>query len=607
LVPLSLSPKNRSNREGRWLAVIGRLKANNSRRDAATEMDVISHRLAAAYPATNTGWSASLVPLQDELVGKTRPILLTLQVGALLLLLIACANLVNLLLAKGVSRTREIGVRAALGAGRARILRQLIVESSVLAALGGGAGVALAIPGIALVRKFGEVLILRAGEIHLSAPAVSFAVAATLLTVLIFGLTPAMHFSRIDLHAQIGSGARGTPRNIERKRGLLIVIEVGLASLLLIGAGLLGESLVHLLSTAPGLRTDHLLTLRLTLSRSQYATNGDQNTFFEQILDRVKNLPGVVAAGEISDTPLEGNNPTFEFALEGLTRRPSDAPVQAGLRVVSRGYLRMAGIPILKGRDFTADDRAGGLPVAIINETMARRYWPRSDPLRQRLRFKEDEHWLAITGVVPDVKHMGLKAEEGPVVYVPYAQKTQDWLAWTTLMVRTAAEPMDFVSAVRSAIRGLDKNQPVARVDTFEQLLTRSTAMPRFTTAVIGTVSALALLIALVGVYGLLAYTIAQRMPELGIRVALGASPLQISWLLFRQAMIRVLVGVAGGLLGAWWLARWIESLLFAVRPHDPVIFAGVAFILVLAALGAVVAPTRRALNIDATAALRAQ
>jgi len=606
-VPLSLSSQNRSNREGRWLAVIGRLRESNSRRDAATEMDVISHRLAAAYPVTNTGWSTSVSPLQDELVGKVRPILLTLQAGGLLLLLIACVNLANLLLARGASRAREIGVRAALGASRARIVRQLIVESAVLAALGGGMGIALALQGITLVRTFGDGLIPRADEIRLGGPVVGFAVAMTLLTALIFGLAPAIHASRVDVREKIVSGARGTPRSVERKRGLLVAIEVGLASVLLVGAGLLGESLAHLVTMAPGLRTDHVLTLRLTLPRSHYPTNTLQNAFFERILEGVRRLPGVRDAGEISDTPLEGNNPTFEFDLEGAIHGPTDAPIQAGLRAVSPGYLQAAGIPVLKGRDFTLDDRAGHLPVAIINQAMARRYWPISNPVGRRLRLKEDQRWLAVTGVVPDIKHMGLKADEGPVVYIPYAQKTQDWLAWTTLVVRTAGEPMDIVPAIRGAIRGLDKNQPIAEVDTLDRVLTRSTAMPRFTTAVIGAVSGFALLIAVLGVYGVLAYTVAQRVPELGIRLTLGASPFQVLWLLLRSTMLRVLAGITGGLLAAWWLARLLETLLFGVRPDDPATFAGVACILLLVSVAAMLVPARRAMKIDPMTALRAE
>ena len=605
-VPLSMKAKDRENHEGRWLRAIGRIRPNVTASDARAEMEVLSGRLAAAFPATNTGWSVSLVPLHEELVGKTRPILLTLQAGGLLLLLITCANLANLLLAKGASRSREMGLRAALGASRARILRQLIIESVVLATLGGGVGLVLAAQGIALVRTFGDALIPRADIIRLSGQVALFAIAATVVTALIFGLVPALHTSRVDLLTQIGSGTRGTPRNLERKRGLLVAIEIGLASVLLVATGLLGESLVHLLSTAPGLRTDHVLTVQLTLPRSKYPTNEKQFALFQQILGHARSLPGILAAGEVSETPLGGNNPTFEFVVEGLARNSSDAPIQAGLRVISTGYLQAAGIPLLQGRDFTVDDRANRIPVALINETMARRYWPGSIPMGRTLLLKEDQRWLAVVGMVADIKHMGLTAEEGPVVYIPSSQKTQDWLAWTTLLVRTAGEPLDVVPGIRNAIRGLDKNQPVGEVSTLEESLSHSTAIPRFTTFVIGAVSGLALLIAVVGVYGLLAYTIAQRMPELGIRSALGASPLQLSWLLLRQAISRVLAGVTGGLVSAWWLARWMESLLFGVRPHDPATFAGVAGLLVLVSLAALLVPIGRAMTIDPTSALRA-
>lgn len=604
-VPLSLSAQNRSNREGRWLKVIGRLRANAQRSDAAAEMNVIASRLATAYPKTNTGWSVSVIPLQEELVGRTRPILLMFQVIALLLLLITCANLANLLLAKGSIRTREIGVRTALGAGRARILRQFMVESTVLAALGGSFGFALAVQGITLVRIFGTGLISRADEIHLSGPVALFTVAATLVTILLFGLLPALQASRIDLRASISSGFRSTSRYAERLRGLLVTMEIGMASVLLVAAGLLSGSLVHLLSTPTGLQTEHVLTLQITLGRSKYPTNTAQNVFFQQVLDRVQRLPGVLAAGEVSDTPLKGNNPTFELALEGVTRSPSDAPIQAALRLISTGYLRAVGISLFKGRDFVVSDYAGSLPVAIINQTMARRYWPGIDPVGRRLHLKEDQRWMTIVGVVADIKHMGLKADEGPVIYIPYAQKTQDWLAWITLLVRTTGEPIDWVPALRRVVRTIDKNQPIGEIGTLKGLLAHSTAMPRFNTFVICTVSGFALLLALIGVYGLLAYTVAQRLPELGIRITLGASPLEVSWLLLRQAMLRVLTGMTAGLLIAWWSARLMESLLFGVRAHEPTAFVGVAGLMILAALAAVLVPARRAMKIDPAAALR--
>ena len=489
----------------------------------------------------------------------------------------------------------------------ARILRQLVTESTVLATLGGAVGLVLATYGIPLVRAFGDGLIPRANEIHLSGPVALFAVAATVVTLLIFGLAPAIHISRVDLRTQISSGARGTSRSFKHRGGLLVAIEVGLACVLLVGTGLLGKSLVRLLLTSSGLRTDHVLMVQLTLSRSKYPTNAMQIAFFQQILERVQSLPGAIAVGEISDAPLKGNNPTFELVLDGQTSSLSDAPIQAGLRMISTGYLQTVGIPVHKGRDFTVDDRPNNPPVAIINETMAHRYWPGSNPLGRTIRLKEDQRWMAVVGVVPDIKHMGLKNDEGSVVYIPYAQKTQDWLTWTTLLVRTVGEPLEFVPVVRNTIRGLDKNQPVAEISTLEETLSHSIAVPRFTTFVSGLVSGFALLIAVIGVYGVLTYTLAQRMQELGIRLTLGASPLQVSWLLLRQGMSRVLAGMAVGLLGAWWLAQWLESLLFDVRPHDPETFVGVAGILILASMAAVLVPTRRVMHIDPTTALRAE
>ncbi len=604
-VPLSMNQKNRANREGRWLAVIGRLAPKINQSTAQTEIGVICASLAAAYPSTNGGWSASLVPLREEVVGKTRPILLMIHAGGLLLLFITCANLANLLLARGISRGHEFAVRAAIGAGRTRILRQLMTESLVLVTLGASIGLALAVEGIALLRLYGGDFIPRASEIHLNGPVALFAVIATVITALISGLGPALNRSRVDLRAHISSVVHGTAHNIERKRGLLVAIEIGMACVLLVSAGLLGKSLLRLLMTSSGLRTDHVLTLQLTLPQSKYPTSAAQINFFQQILERVKGLPGVLETAEISDTPLKGNNPTFEFVVDGPACSPSDTSTRAGLRVISPGYLQTSGMPLHKGRDFTVDDRDGSMPVAMLNETMARRYWPGLDAVGRTVRLKEDQRWLTVVGVVSDVKHMGPKLDEGPVVYIPYAQKTQDWLAWTTLVVRTADEPLNLVPAIRNSIRSLDKNQPVAEIDTLEESQSRSTAVPRFTTLVIGVVSGFSVLIAVVGVYGLLAHAVAQRMPELGIRLALGASPLQVFWLVMRQAMVRVIAGIACGLLGAWWLARWLESLLFSVRPHDPAVFTGTAGILVLASMVAVIVPARRAMRIDPANALR--
>jgi predicted permease len=347
--------------------------------------------------------------------------------------------------------------------------------------------------------------------------------------------------------------------------------------------------------------------MRVTLSHSRYPTVSTQNIFFDQILSKIRDLPGVLGAGEISDTPLKGNNPTFEFVLDGQIHRSSDPPSQAGLRLISTRYLQTAGIPLLQGRDFTGGDRIEAPPVAIINQAMAHRYWPGSNPIGRRLRVKDEQQWITIAGLVPDVKHMGLKEEEGPVVYIPYAQKTQDWLAWTTLVIRTSGEPTSLVPAVRSVIRDLDGSQPVSEISTLEEVLAKATAVPRFSASISSVMAGLALLIAVIGVYGLLAYTIAQRFSELSIRLALGASPVNVSLLLIRQSMLRVLAGVAVGLPAAWVLAKCSQSLLFGIQPHDPYIFVGVPLVLVTASFVAVLTPAIRVFKINPASALRAE
>jgi predicted permease len=411
--PPSLSARDRSNREGRWLQVIGRLAPGATRNDAASEMDVIASRLASAYPAADAGWRISILPLQDEIVGRARPILLTMQAAVVFLLLIACANLANLLLARAASRTREIATRAALGASRFRILRQLLVESLVLVSLGGAAGCFLAIQGVKLTRIYGEPFLPRAAEIHLSLPVMLVAVCAFIFTAVLFGLAPARHLSRADLGTHIGSQARSIARGYEKEKGVLISVEMALAAVLLVAAGLLDESLMRLLSTPTGYQTDHLLTLQLTLSKVRYPTSAAQQAFFNQVLTRVRNLPGVIAAGEISDTPMEGNSPTFEIALPGMSAHPADQPMQAGMRVISPGFFSTAGIALLQGRDINDDDRADTMPVALVNESMAHRFWPGAPSLGRQFRLKDEQRWLTVIGVVPDVKHMGVRENEG--------------------------------------------------------------------------------------------------------------------------------------------------------------------------------------------------
>jgi len=606
-VPLSLSAANRANRDGRWLQVVGRLNVHTTSADAHTEMELIASRLAAAYPATNKGWSVSLIPLQNQVVGKTSRILWTLQAGMLLLLVVTCANLANLLLARSASRTREIGMRISLGASRGRIVRQLLVESLVLSLAGGSLGVAIAQAGITVVRTLPESLLPRAPEISLSASVLLAAISVLMLTAVLFGIAPALHVSRMDLRSELELGGRGAPHGADRRRGLLVAVEIATAAVLLVGSGLFGASAVRLVSTPSGLRVDHLLTVQMTLPHSQYPTSSAQAVVFERVLEQVKTLPGVLAAAEISDTPLGGNNPTFEMVPERAISQSSDTPVRAGLRVVSAAYLNTAGIPLIRGRAFSPSDRAGSQPVAVVNQTLAHRVWASANVAGRRIRLKDDAGWMVIVGVVPDVKQLGLNAEEGPVLYVPYSQNTQGWMTWTTLLVRTAVKPEGLLPSVRKAIHAVDKDLPIGEVDTVEDLLSRSTAIPRFVATTAGSIAGFSLLVAAIGIYGLLAYTVARSTPEFGIRFALGASRAQITWLVLRRTIVRLMTGLSGGLALAWWLARLIEGQLFEVRAHDPAIFAGVAACLLLSASLAVIAPMRRAVSVDPSVALRAE
>jgi putative ABC transport system permease protein len=606
-VPLSLSAANRANREARWLQVVGRLNAHTTLAQAHSEMELIAAQLAAAYPATNSRWSVSLLPLQDEVVGKTSAILWTLQAGTLLLLVATCANLANLLLARSASRTREVGMRTALGASRGRIVRQFLVESFVLSLAGGALGLAMAQAAVAAIRTLPESILPRASEISMSVPVLLAAISVSALTAIVFGVAPALRASQMDLKNETAMGSRGTFRGADTKRGLLVSVELATAVVLLVGAGLLCASAVRLISTPPGLRVENLLTVSLSLPHSQYQTTAAQEVLLQRVLERVSILPGVSAAAFISDTPLAGNNPTLEMVPDPSAVQSSNVPLRAGFRVVSPEYFATAGIPVLRGRSFNIGDRANSQPVAIANHSMARRLWGAGDAVARRIRIKENSEWMLIVGVVHDVKQLGLKAEEGPVLYIPYSQNTQAWMSWSTLIVRAAVQPAVLLPSLRNTIHGIDKRLPLDEVGTLDQVLSHATAIPRFVAATAGLLSVFSLLIAVIGVHGLVAYTVERRIPELGIRVALGASRFQISALLFRGTMIRVFAGLACGLVVAWWVARLIASQLFEIRPHDPAIFAGVAAGLGFSSLLAILGPARRAFTIDPSAALRAE
>ncbi|HEV2687873.1 MAG TPA: ABC transporter permease, partial [Bryobacteraceae bacterium] len=397
-----------------------------------------------------------------------------------------------------------------------------------------------------------------------------------------------------------GAG-RGTQRGAEPQRGLLASVELALACVLLVGASLLAESLIRLDATSPGFQIRNVLTMQMTLPRSKYATTARQAEVLHQVLDRVSNVPGVVAAGEISDAPLGRNNMATKFVIEG-----AQPAMEMGVRFITPGYLRAVGMTLVTGRDVGFSDTVNSPLVALVNQTAARRQWPGLNPIGQRIRFADDPGWFTVAGVVADIKHLGLDADEGPAVYIPYTQKPWDFLSWATLVVRTSRDPMNYVSAVRNQIHGIDKDQPVSEITTLERSLARSTAIPLLMASVVSAISLLALIMAVIGVYGILAYAAAQRVPEISIRLALGASPPQLLWMLVRQGMLRAMAGIAVGLAGAWMLTRFLASMLFGVEPHDAATFAATGIVLLIASLAAVSLPAWRALRIDPVPALRA-
>jgi putative ABC transport system permease protein len=578
---------------------------------ANAEMGAIARQLEEQYPDANAGYGVRLVPLHEEIVGKVSTFLLILFGAVGFVLLIACANIANLLLARASSRQKEIAVRAALGASRRRLINQFLTESLLLAMMGGVLGLLLALWASDALIALSPANIPRLKEAGMDGRVLGFTLLLALLTTLIFGLAPAWQASKPDLNDVLKEEGRGASSSSGRRlRSLLIVAEVAVSVVLLVGAGLMIKSFVQLQSVNAGFDTRNLLTMEITLPPSRYGQNQQQIAFFQQALEQMKSLPGVQAAGAVQDLPFKFNEMSFpvkiDDALQGQLAQSASEQPKAVYRAVTDDYFRALGIPLLEGRSFTAQDDQNSNPVVVINQAMANRFWPGEDPLGKRIRFGEaSDPAYTIVGVVGDIKNMGLNADEGAVMYQPHAQKRFPWLRWMTLVVRTNEDPMSLAAAVRGRILEVDKEQPVSGVATMEQLLTESIATPRFSTAVLGGFALLALALTVIGVYGVVSYTIAQRTREIGIRMALGAQVRDVMRLVIGQGLKLVLTGVAVGLAGACALTQTMKSLLFGVSARDPAIFAIVAVLLTGVALLACYLPARRAAQVDPMIALR--
>ena len=621
LVPLALGPKELSDSQRglRYLQAIARLKPVVLLEQAQAEMKNIARRLEQEYPETNTGWSVDVIPLgRSGGFNFLRQALLVLFGAVGIVLLIACANVVNLLLARATTRQKEIAIRTALGAGRWRLIQQLLTESVLLAVLGGAVGVLLALWSIDLVVAIAPWWLHTMYEIELDGSVLVFAVLISLLTGAIFGLAPALAASKVDLNEPLKEGGRTSREGFRgrRLRAALVVSEVALAMLLLAGAGLLMRSFVKILSVDPGFNPQNLLTMRVALPESKFPDARHRVDFYEQVLRGAGSLPGVKSVSVVSNL---GGGEFRLFQPEGRAAQTSGEEPFAGYQLVSPDYHRAVGIPLLKGRFLTKQDTGGAVPVAVVNETLARRYWPDEDPVGEYLTIsprlnnpdkRNQPLSRLIVGVVKDVKQI-LWAEQFPHIYVPYPQEN---LTEMTLVVRTTSEPMNMALAVQREILAVDKDQPVYDIQTMEEYLSESVSFQRFYTSLIGIFAGLALILAALGIYGVMNYSVTQRMHEIGIRMALGARPRAVLRLVVKQGMVITLLGLCIGLAAALALTKVISSMfqaslgteyLYEVTPTDPLTFVGVSGLLAGVALLACYIPARRATKADPMVVLK--
>ncbi|HYE64226.1 MAG TPA: ABC transporter permease [Pyrinomonadaceae bacterium] len=587
-----------------YLSVIARLKQGVTLEQSQAEMQTIAGRLEQQYPNENTGHTARVVSLHEQLIGDVRPALLVLLGAVGFVLLIACANVANLLLARATARHREMSIRNALGASRLRLIRQLLTESTLLSLTGGVIGLLLAMWGVDLLIALSPENLPRLREIGLDGRVVGFTLVVSILTGIIFGLAPALQASKLDLNSSLKEGGRGSMEGFgrQRMRGLLIISEVALALVLLIGAGLMIRSFQRMHQVDPGFDPNHVLALQLSLPRSKYTENEQMVNFYNQVLGRIATLPGVESVGATWTLPLSGQDAGRGFEIEGYTPAP-DERTNAAFGVVSPRYFQTMKIPVLKGREFADQDTASAPGVVIINEPFARRYFPDGDALGKRLKLRGDDNpWLTIAGVVRDIKHTELTARPRMEMYLPYLQYPFPSM---NVVVRTAHDPASLMMAVRKEVWAVDPDQPVANVETMTQLISNSVARARFNTILLGIFASVALILAAIGLYGVISYSVTQRTHEIGIRLALGAQHGDVLRMIVGQGMILVLVGVLIGLAAAFAVTRLMSSLLYGVTATDPLTFAGVSLVLAGVAFLASLIPARRATKVDPMAALR--
>ncbi|HEY6399871.1 MAG TPA: ABC transporter permease, partial [Blastocatellia bacterium] len=588
-----------------WIPIVGRLKAGITQAQAQAEMDDIAARQARDYPQTHEGWRVWLTPIFNQIVGQTRAPLLVLLGAVGFLLLIACANIASLLLARAATRCREMAVRSAIGAGRARIIRQLLTESLLLATLGGGLGLLLGYSGLDALLSFLPPTMPRLQEISLDTHVLLFTGSISILTGVLFGLVPAWQASKAPLAEALKDAGRANSagRGI-RSHSLLVTAEVALVTVLLVGAALMLQSFQRLLGVDPGFKPEGVATFEVSLPGSRYRDGGQRAQFFDRARAQLSSLPGVRAIGAISNLPLGGNESMDYFAVEGAEPVPRGKEPAAEDRVIIPGYFEAMGMNLMSGRDFEARDGADNPHVAIVNETLARQFFPKGDAVGKRIkRVLRDKDWSTIVGVVRDVRGHALETRARPQFYRPHAQAPFGRMTMAIRADETALPSLR--SVIQQEFKQLDATLPVANFRTMPELVAKATARPRFITLLLGLFAASALMLTVVGLYGVVAYGVNQRTREIGIRVALGAQPQNVLALVIAQGVRPAFVGVGVGMVSAFALTRLLTNQLYEIKPTDPATFSIVALGLLLVSFVACWIPARRATKVDPLTALR--
>lgn len=604
-MPLAMNGEERKNQGSLNLALLGRLKPGVTVSQAENELRAIETSL----PLGTIGYTVNLIPLQKQMVGNIQRLLLVLLATVAFVLLIACANVANLLLARASSRRKEMAIRGALGAGRSRIIRQLLTESMLLSAVGGLVGFLIAIWGTPLLVSFIPEKVPRIHEIDVDLRVLGFAFLTSIVTGLVFGLAPALQASRIDLNESLKESARGTTGGLRqnRLRAFLIVSEVSLAVILMIGAALLTKSFVRLVDVNPGFDPSQTLTMEVslpTLPPSKYANQEEQAVFFQQLLDRLNHTPGVTAAGAVLSLPLTGAQESTDLFIEGRPKPTAAERPNADYTIVTPGFFEALRIPLLRGRQFSDLDGKNAPGVIIINDALAQRYWPNEDPLGQRLTVGFEKTPREIVGVVATIKQTTLNAAGRHAMYLPHLQRPTGGMS---IVLRTNGDPMSLVALSRTQIHAVDQSIPVTNIRTMDEIFSASVAQQRFSMLLVGLFGSLALVLAAIGIYGVMAYTVTQRKHEIAVRMALGAKSSQVWQMVLKDGLVLASLGVVIGLGGAFALTRLMSTLLFEVKPTDLQTFAMVSALAIFVALVACVVPARRATKVDPLEALRCE